>query len=275
MNAGVNSIGIVACKMFEDELVEVLSRDKKLLSIYVIRNEEVNGFVKKMMDKCPSIDMKVITTDDIELLDLDSSSAVVWLKPMALHHKPERLREDLIETLFVLKKKCKVVLLFYGLCGNALKRIDEMKMKTGCEVEIIRDVNGEIVDDCIGAVIGGSDEYLKCLRTNKGSFFLTPMWASNWREMLHKVQIMRTPEDIEGARFVFESVGYNKVVKLDTGLGHEDEFERNVQDFAKTFGFQREELKGDLSIIFRSYVRARSLVLSENQRNQLDGNMSQ
>lgn len=267
MNAGVKCIGIVACKMFEDELVEVLSHDKSMTNIYAIKNEELDGFFNKMREKVSRVNLRAISTSDIEYLDLDPSSAVVWLKPMALHHKPEKLREDVIETLSVMKKKCNVVLLFYGLCGNALKRIDELKMKTGCEIEIIRDGKGEIVDDCIGAVIGGSDEYLKCLRENKGSFFLTPMWASNWREMLHKVQIMSTPDDIEGARIVFQSVGYNKVIKLDTGLGNENEFEKNVRDFANTFGFQRDELKGDLSIIFESYVRARSLVVSENQRN--------
>lgn len=241
-------------------MIEVLSMDEQLTSIFVINDEEHGSFLEKLRRKAPEKEIRLIPLSGLEHLMPDGSSVIVRMRPMALHQNPEKLREDVMDTLRLMKKRCGVILLFYGLCGNALKKVDEMEEQIGGEVEILRDESGKIVDDCISAVLGGTEEYLVQLRKNKGTFFLTPMWAANWREMLHKVQIMSTPDDVEGAKYVFQSVGYKKVIKLDTGLGDKSEFEKNVQEFADIFDFERDELKGNLSLIFRSYANAKSLI---------------
>jgi len=48
---------------------------------------------------------------------------------------------------------------------------------------VSKEEDGEIVDDCIGAVLGGRGQYLTALKNCRGvgTFFLTPIWAVNWR----------------------------------------------------------------------------------------------
>ena len=60
-----------------------------------------------------------------------------------------------------------------------LGKIEDDFRTLGCKVCILKEENGEIVDDCIGAVLGGRGRYLEILKSCKGvgTFFLTPMWV--------------------------------------------------------------------------------------------------
>ncbi len=258
------TLGMVGCEIMEDEMVDVLSRDGDIDTILVIDDgkggKESEGFIEKMPRHSPAVDMRVVKPDEIPHIVTDGYTVIVWMKPMALHQKPEKLHDDVADTLRLLRERCDIVLLFYGLCGNAFKKVKELEDQTQVPLLILRDSQGQVVDDCIGAVLGGTDEYLKQLKEYKGAFFLTPMWGSNWREMLHKVQIMPSEEDIEGARYVFDAVGYDKVVKIDTGLGDEKEFEEKVDEFARIFDFDRKQLRGDLSLVHQTYEKAKEIV---------------
>jgi hypothetical protein len=76
------------------------------------------------------------------------------------------------------------IFLFYGLCGNVLGKIEEDFKTLDCKICILKEENGEIVDDCIGAVLGDRGRCLEVLKSCKGigTFFLTPMWAANLRD---------------------------------------------------------------------------------------------
>jgi len=259
-------LGIVGCVLFEDEIADVLKKDDDLQAVYVIDNEDAEGVMQKIRNKRPDVAVDSVTVERIGDIPAGDYSVLVWMKPMALHQKPDKLREDVLETLRLLADRCDAVLLFYGLCGNAFKKLSEVEGSVSIPVVILRDANGEVVDDCIGTVLGGTDEYLRQLKVNKGAFFLTPMWASNWREMLHKVQIMPSPDDIRGAQYVFEAVGYDKVVKIDTRLGDPGEFESNVNEFASIFNFEKRELDGDLSIVQENYIKAKCSLPQQSDR---------
>lgn len=266
MNNG--TIGLIGCEIMEDELIEVLHKDHDIRTIVVIDDgkggKESSGLLRKLPDLNPAVRMVPSTTDGLGDVEHDGLTAIVWMKPMALHQKPEKLRDDITDTLRVMGSHCDIILLFYGLCGNAFKRLGDIEDTVDVPVLILRDSQGQVVDDCIGAVLGGTDEYLRYLKTFKGAFFLTPMWGSNWREMLHKVQIMPSEEDIEGARYVFEAVGYDKVVKIDTGLGDSKEFEEKVDEFARIFDFERHLLKGDLTLVYDAYNKAKRMLEMDN-----------
>ncbi len=258
------TLGMVGCEIMEDEMIDVLSRDGDIDRILVINDgqggKESDGFIRKMPRKNQTTDIRVVHVDQMSEVSTEGYTIIVWMKPMALHQKPEKLHDDVADTLRILRDSCDLVLLFYGLCGNAFKKVQELEDHAEVPILILRDSQGQVVDDCIGAVLGGTDEYLKQLKEFKGAFFLTPMWGSNWREMLHKVQIMPSEEDIEGARYVFDAVGYDKVVKIDTGLGDEEHFEEKVDEFAQLFNFARKHLQGDISLVHETYKKAKDIV---------------
>ncbi|MDD1746889.1 MAG: DUF1638 domain-containing protein [Methanomassiliicoccales archaeon] len=251
-------LGLIGCRLFEDEVVHVISGDQDVDQVVVVDDDESKAFQNKLKAASPVRIIKV-KEDSISQLSFPSGYTVlVWLKPMALHQKPEKLREDIVGTLSRVGEKCDSVLLFYGLCGNAFRHFEKDAGSSPVPVVILRDAKGQIVDDCIGCVLGGTDEYLDQLKKSSGTFFLTPMWAANWRELFNKVQILADPNDIQGAKYVFKCVGYKKVVKMDTGLGDEEEFDRQVDEFSQLFEFEKGTVKCTLDVVEQSYLKAKT-----------------
>lgn len=253
-------VGLVGCRLFEDEVVHVLSQDKDMDRVIIVDDEESRDLERKLLAR--SMDVVKIKADELGALSIPPGlTALVWLKPMALHQKPEKLREDILSALGKMGPMCDSVLLFYGLCGNAFRHVEKDTGASNVPVLILRDSKGQIVDDCIGCVLGGTEEYYDQLRKSSGTFFLTPMWAANWRELFHKVQILADPNDIEGAKYVFKCVGYKKVVKMDTGLGDESQFDRQIDEFASLFEFERGRVECSLEVVEQSYLVAKRAAL--------------
>ncbi|MEM0449128.1 MAG: DUF1638 domain-containing protein [Methanomassiliicoccales archaeon] len=251
-------LAIVGCRLFEDELVHVLINDEKINEIFIVDNEDSKNLLCKLFKKRIKANITTISENDLSKLKaLKGYSVLVWVKSMALHQKPDRLREDILTTLKKLEPFVDAVLLFYGLCGNAFKHIEKDAGDFKIPTIILRDEKGQIVDDCIGCAFGGVEEYFNQLRKSAGTFFLTPMWAANWRILFHKVQILPDPNDVEGAKYIFKCVGYKKVVKIDTSLGDEEEFEKQVDEFSKLFEFERGEIKCVPKIVESSYLMAK------------------
>ncbi|MDD1746346.1 MAG: DUF1638 domain-containing protein [Methanomassiliicoccales archaeon] len=255
------AMGLIGCRLFEDEVVHVISKDKDVDNIVLVDDDESRDFERKLRASS-QVNLIKVKAEELQTLSFPPGFTVlVWLKPMALHQKPEKLREDVIGSLSKVGEKCDSVLLFYGLCGNAFRHVEKETSSSPVPVHILRDAKGQIVDDCIGCVLGGTDEYLVQLKKSSGTFFLTPMWAANWRELFNKVQILADPNDIEGAKYVFKCVGYKKVVKMDTGLGDEEEFERQVDEFSRLFEFEKGIVKCTLEVVEQSYQQAKALAL--------------
>lgn len=254
-------LGIIGCRLFEDELIHLLLRDKELDRLFLIDNEDSLGLFQKLMQRRPRFETIRIEEGELSSITVpEGYSICLWIKPMALHQNPEELNEDVLGSVRKMQDRCAAILLFYGLCGNAFKKIDKRTGEFPIPVTILRDAHGRIVDDCIGAVLGGTNEYYEHLKKFSGTFFLTPMWAGNWRELFHKVQILPDTSDIQGARYIFECVGYKKVIKLDTGLGNQEDFEYNFDEFAQLFSFKREAVECTLGVVENSYDHAKSLL---------------
>jgi hypothetical protein len=258
----VRTLGLIGCRLFEDEIVHILCHDEDVSRIFVVENEESEDIIRKLEGR--GVKEKALLVKEDGLADLPhfkGLAVVLWLKPMALHHKPEKLNEEIRATISKLEPICGSVLLFYGLCGNAFKHIEKDSQVYCVPVNILKDSKGQIVDDCIGTILGGTDEYYELLKRSSGTFFLTPMWAANWRELFHKVQILPDPNDIEGARYIFKCVGYKKVYKMDTGLGDPERFDREIDEFAQLFNFEKGEVPCTLEVVERSYQLAKEALV--------------
>ncbi|MFA5311804.1 MAG: DUF1638 domain-containing protein [Methanomassiliicoccales archaeon] len=252
------TIGIIGCRMFEDEIVYIIEMDDHISNVFIIQNDDSPDIVKKINEKGLGCTVTVIDEKDVPMVsENEGLSILIWIKPMALHSSPEKLKQDILTTLGKLDTTCSSILLFYGLCGNAFKNI--VKDTASCKVPVIilKDSGDKIVDDCIGTVLGGTDEYYEQLKKSSGTFFLTPMWASNWRELFHKVQILPDPNDIEGARYIFQAVGYKKVCKMETNLGDQDRFNKDIDEFAGLFDFKKGSVPCTMEVVELSYKRSK------------------
>ena len=168
--------------MFEDEIMHLLENDPEIEKIVIVENNDCDGIRKKMLEA--GIPHKVFPIEELpEKQEEKSLTLNIYMLELALHAIPENLKKIVYSKVRAMVPHSDGILLFYGLCGNVLGKVEEDFRIPGCKVCILKEENGEIVDDCIGAVLGGRGRYLEVLKNCKGvgTFFLTPMWAANWR----------------------------------------------------------------------------------------------
>lgn len=262
------TLGIIACPMLEDEIVHCRENDPDVDRVFVVRNEHCFSLVDKMAAR----DMEISFIDEEDFLrngiDLPKEGFhwVVWMKDVGLHEEPKDLREEVLKSLEVIDGAFDTILLFYGLCGNALNDIDSWtKERSRTPVEILRSRDGKIVDDCIAVAIGGQDNYLRLLKKYPGILYFTPAFATNWDQMSKRMELFKgiDQDDDSMMRMVFEMAEYDTVMKLPTGLGDESEFERCTRCFADRYDFNVRTLeKGwcTLDAVDFSYGRAKELL---------------
>lgn len=261
------TMGIIACRMFEDEIVHVIGNDSSIDDVIVVKNENFEGLTSKLDDIGHPYTLSLFDKVTENLKDSENSSVyylVVNILEFGLHVDPSDLKNEVYKKVDEMSGFSDGILVFYGLCGNVLGNIEKDFKNVSCQINILKEKNGEVVDDCIGAVLGGRKEYLKALTNSRGvgTFFLTPMWAANWKEMIKDAGFTSDPYDHEMAKFAFDYAGYKNVGKIETGLNYEKNFEYMVDEFADAFNFHIIKFKGDLGLIENCYEKTKSDIMT-------------
>ncbi|WP_440956591.1 DUF1638 domain-containing protein [Methanosarcina sp. Mfa9] len=255
---------IIGCRIFEDEVVHLIEKGPELEEVIVVENENNVGVIRKLEEI--GVPHKSLPLEKIPRLSERKNSSgftlIVMLLEFALDGVPEKLREKVYETIAEMQEYSDGILLFYGLCGNVLGSIEKDFAASECPVFILKDREGSMVDDCIGAVLGGREGFLSKLASNgAGTYFLTPVGAVYWKEMLIASRVTPEPENVEMTKMIFDISGYRKVAQIDTGLYYEREFEAKVREFADLYGFEIINIKGSPELVEECYKKARKEVL--------------
>ncbi|RXA19407.1 DUF1638 domain-containing protein [Methanosarcina sp. MSH10X1] len=255
-------ISIIGCRMFEDEIMHLLENDPEIEKIIVVENDDSGGIRKKMLET--EIPHTALPFEKLpEKQEEKGLTLNIYMLELALHAIPENLKKTVYSRVEAIAPHSDGILLFYGLCGNVLGKIEDDFRTLGCKVSILKEENGEIVDDCIGAVLGGRGRYLDALKSCKGvgTFFLTPMWAANWREMIRTAGLSQNPDDISMSKFFFDYAGYKRVARINTGLIYEKDFEAYVREFSTLFDFEITELEGTMKLVESCYAKTKASIL--------------
>ncbi|WP_292486483.1 DUF1638 domain-containing protein [Methanohalobium sp.] len=259
-------MGIIACRMFEDEIVHVIENDSSIDDVIIVKNKNIDGLTGKLDDIGHPYTLSSFEDMVKYLANIDNNNRyyiVVNILEFGLHVNPSDLKNEVYKKVDEVSQFLDGILVFYGLCGNVLGNIEEDFKDKTCSVRILKENNGEVVDDCIGAVLGGRNEYFKALTSSRGvgTFFLTPMWASNWKEMIKDAGFTSDPYDHEMAKFAFDYAGYKRVGKIETGLNYEKDFQDRVDEFAEAFNFDIVSFHGDLRLIENCYEKTKSDIM--------------
>ncbi|RZN61141.1 DUF1638 domain-containing protein [Methanonatronarchaeum sp. AMET6-2] len=222
------SFGVICCELLEDELTYLLNQDEDINKALILETDGVNEIERKL-----EIDIEWIKPEELPVKPEEGTVLIVMLS-MGLHENPDTLRRKVKKWIEKASETVEDVLLFYGLCGNALNNLEELYGDVDANIDILRDSTGT-VDDCISLALGGTDKYIEFIKKESGVFFLTPMWADNWREMLLKCNIIRDLDQIDMAKIVLDHAGYQYVVKIDTSLRDNNGFHEQVEEFSETF----------------------------------------
>jgi hypothetical protein len=262
VNGTKGYLGIVGCPILEDEIVHSVLRDTDIANVVVIENDDSHNLIRKLRKAGTKARVSSINESELDALPQGGFNLLVLMKSMALHEDPQILRREVAKAVELIGPLCRSIMLFYGLCGNAFKHLPDIEAETKHQLTLLTDEQGRPVDDCIAAVLGGTDGYYSLLKRYPGVFYMTPGWAENWRELIFKMELTRGVDkgDLSMLKWMFETAGYKKVLILDTGLGNREVFEEKVDDFVREFRFERVSLEKEfltLEAVERSYDRAK------------------
>ncbi|AKB24368.1 hypothetical protein MSMTP_0899 [Methanosarcina sp. MTP4] len=255
-------LGIVGCRIFEDEIVHVLVNDPEIERVYLVENEENRDLLQKL--ETTGFRPEILPFYEIrdKLKQNHEFSVVIQLQGMGLHVDPARLKSKTYTNVNIMSRLADGILLFYGLCGQAFSRIKKDFPYMGCPIKLLQErsvgeKNGPL-EDCVAAALGSNARYREALRMHKDAFFFTPMWAANWRTVFSVGE-----ELMEGFEFTpdhLRELGYRKVARVKTGLSYEPDFEKNIEEFAQYFDFEVMELEGSTEIAMESYSHIRKIL---------------
>lgn len=263
---------LISCRIFEDELVHIFEKEDENTHLILIENENIQGIEKKLNEV--SIEYEKASIEDL-FSEIGSDErhtqnlvVVLHLLELALDAEPQLLKEKVYKYIEQNGELFDGILVFYGLCGNVLGSLERDFAYLEIPVSILKDENGAIVDDCICAAFENKSAYVEAVQGEKrgeGTYFLTPMQAANWRELLVLAKLTPDPNDTEMMKFVFEYSGYKSVGKVDTGLSYEKEFDSIVDEFASLFNFEKLLFTGSTKVTEGSYNSMKKRIIQNQQ----------
>ena len=240
-------MSIISCKIMQDEIIWILKNDSSIDEIIVVENENIREFVEKLNKV--DIQHQILPIEKIFSLiktgnENDKYIVLVHLMKLGLHKSPKELKNKVYETIKILTSLSSGIMVFYGLCGNVLGDIEkDFEVNShSCPVRILRDKKHRIVDDCIGATVGGVDNYLRILKSvsDAGTYLFTPMYSQGWREVLDLDNRAYGKDPLKALKMLkklHEMVGYKRVAKINTGLEYTENFDEAIREFAEIFDF--------------------------------------
>lgn len=288
-------MSIIACRILEDELTRVLSLDHRLRHLFLVDNPDATGLSMKLRaqnrahllvageeipDRLKDIQrgnfnfgkiIKPLINRFHFILGRASENAdgkelvvVVNVLKMALHSDGKLLKDEVYKTIRDMSRFSDGILLFYGLCGNYLGDIGNDLTDLGRPICFLTGIDDKRVDDCIAVALGGNKQYEETLSRFSGvGVFFTPMWAINWRDIDNEVGKSSKSQSLGS---MLNSLGYQKVAKLDTGLHYVSDFEveSKISEFASSYNLEIVFLQGNTEIADKSYHQAKMRTFEEH-----------
>jgi hypothetical protein len=176
-----------------------------------------------------------------ELLPLLPEGTDYETLDLGLHVNPDKLRISLQEKIDASSKETGAILLGYGLCSRAVVglRSENCSLVVPC------------VDDCIGIFLGSRDAYLKQLKAEPGTYYLTKGWIEAGDNMFGpQNQIVQRygPEKAEALiKKMLEN--YTRLVFINTGKYRVEQYKEYTERTAARFGLRFEEILGATTLV--------------------------
>jgi hypothetical protein len=160
---------------------------------------------------------------------------------LGLHVNPDRLRSTLQERIDASNNKRGTILLGYGLCSRS---VVGLQSKT-CSLVVPK------VDDCIGIFLGSRAAYLKQIKAEPGTYYLTKGWIEAGDNLFGSYQQMVERYGPEQAEKLIKRMlqNYTRLVLINTGqyeVGHYRDYSKRM---ASRYDLKFEEIEGSTHLV--------------------------
>jgi len=246
-------LGLIVCPMTDDNLIYSLSKDPEEKNVIVVDNENTKS-IKEKLDKIGQ-GYELVPWDDIRFrnykLDPDRFTILIYMINLGLHSRPEELKTTVEGITREMQPLVDGIGFYLGTCGNY-----EWDIPAWCEEKgykpsaMFCDANGRLCHDCVGINIAGGPKYTELQKKYTGHLYIFPAMATNYDEFMEADQAeaaateasltdeMREVLGIEPGRdgymrWLLGQGGYEYVLKIDTGIGDRENFDRDTEKVAE------------------------------------------
>jgi hypothetical protein len=250
----MTTLGILTCEILELEFAYLLKTDQHIERITIVEDQHSQRLIEAL-GSAGTLNVNRITKPQSHAPGShDGLEVLVSVLELALHNRKRTLQQGLIEAARNMGPVVDALLLGYGLCGNALEKPEELLAEAGVPVFIPMDEDHP-VDDCVGLIIGGRNEYYGEQCKIAGTFFMIPGWTVHWKRMFEQEFGNITPDM---ARRLFKH--YERSLLIPTPVMSQEEMQKNADAFSQMFGFRTEYRPGTMHILNDTWQRAKGFL---------------
>lgn len=252
----MGSIGIITCEVLELEFAYLLANDTDVSGITVVDNEFSRGLTEALLHRTGSPPQLVSHVKYYHSPAGAGPSVLVQVMEVGLHSVIKKLRASVLDAGLEMASHVDAIVIGYGLCGNALK--DPETLLSGAAVPIFIPMDEDHpVDDCVGMIIGGRENYYAEQCKQAGTMFMNSGFSRHWKKILSKAYGGKY--DLEISRRLF--AGYRRSLVLPTPVLSEEELVNNIVEFNETHGLDTEVRQGTLHMLQRTWDQVKAYLL--------------
>jgi hypothetical protein len=254
------TMGIIGCTVLTNELTYLISRDLDIHKVVVVNNVEGQKLVTRLDRSHIRIEIELVEWERVGLRTYGDGELIVWMNSSEMHHSKERMRNALTSEILLMSESADCILLLYGQCRCQTLDIEKLEEETEIPILYLVDRHNVIVDDCISAIIGSSENYLKAMKQYKGAFFLTPGYVEGYALKVQGQNIVELVDEVELVNSTFDFLGRPPLIKLDNQIDGGIEYHQMIDMFARLFNLEVHTISCDLKVFEDSYDWARSMM---------------
>jgi hypothetical protein len=248
-------LGVVTCQILELEFAHILSRDPDVSEIWVLRDDFSEELIRVLENDSLKPVLRLTHADEFETGAINGIVVLIRVMEVGLHSNIPNLTSKVTTAVKELAPFVDSVLLGYGLCGNALKNTTELFKDIPVPVSLPMEKE-DPVDDCVGIIIGGRNNYYaeQCLCA--GTMFMNAGFSRHWEKILSfdvPKKLMHKKDKI-----VKRIMGnYKRSLLLPTTVLGEDELRKNTKEFNEKYGLKVEIRPGTLTLLEGAWEAAK------------------
>jgi hypothetical protein len=252
-------LGIITCEILELEFAYLLANDPEIHSVTLWENQYSDELGKTLQHRSGNSPRSVSRMAEYEPETGEKGlDVVVRVLEVGLHSVIKTLREGVVKAALEMEPYVDGIFLGYGLCGNALKNHDELLPKDGVPIFMPMDEDHP-VDDCVGLIIGGRENYYEEQCKTAGTMFMNSGFARHWKDIFHKA-VGLGKFDIELSKRIMAS--YERTLLMPTPVLSEGELAEGVEEFNVLYGCRSEVREGTLAMLQESWGSAKKQVMA-------------
>lgn len=245
-------MGVVCCPMVDDNLVYSITNDRDEKSITIVRNGN-EGSITRKLDKAGVTYDTIFWQDVVKrtYVPKDGFNILIVMISLGLHARPDVLKSTVEDLTKTMQGVSDTIGFYLGTCGNYGWNIPKWCASNGYKPAFtFCDCNGNVCDDCVGINVAGGPRYMEMEKKYTGYLYVFPAMASNYDDFMNadkseslKIENSITDEMREELgiehgpdgymRWLLRLGNYEHILKIDTGIGDRENFDKNVSVVAK------------------------------------------